>query len=95
MLEPTTASIAIYLLTKTSSITDNKNCRLFVKKPFYFKRKICKWIFYNKNELLDIIIDENNEKLLDLINNINTIKYINPSIFLLLYIFMLFLVIIF
>ena len=92
MLEPATVSLAVYMLTKTSKITKNKN--LFLKKPYYLKKKICNWINNNKHDLTDIIIDESNEYLFDIINNIYTIKFSNPSIFILIYICILIITII-
>ena len=86
MLEPATASLAVYLLTKTSSFNDGKNRRLLLKRPYDFKRKMCKWILDNKHELIDTVIDETNDYLLDWINNIYTIKLVNPSIFMMIYV---------
>jgi hypothetical protein len=86
MLEPASASLAIYLITKTSSFTNGKNRRLLLKKPYFFKKKICKWILHNKNDLIDTAIDETNDYLLDLINHIYTIKSINPSVFMIIYV---------
>lgn len=86
MLEPATVSLAVYILTKTSNLTIPKNRRLLIKRPYDFKRKICKWIKYNKHDLFDTIIDETNDYLLDWINHIYTIKSVNPSIFMIMYV---------
>ena len=93
MLEPTTASIAVYLLAKTP-FGINKNKRLLIKKPYHFKRKICRWILYNHHELIETLIDEGNDYLMDSLNLIK-ITQLNPSIFLILYIIALIVVIIF
>ena len=94
MLEPATASLAVYLLTKSSSFIKCKNKKLLFKRPYHFKNKICKWVLYNKNDLIDTIIDESNDYLLDWINNIYTIKLLNPSIFMIIYICILIIAII-
>ncbi len=93
MLEPTTASIAVYLLAKTP-LTITKNRRLILRKPFHVKRKICKWVLYNQHQLIDTLIDEGNDFFIDSLNLIK-ISQFNPSIFLALYIIALILVIIF
>ena len=93
MLEPTTASIAVYLLAKTP-LTITKNRRLLLRKPFYVKRKICKWVLYNQHQLIDTLIDEGNDFFIDSLNLIK-ISQFNPTIFLALYIIALILVIIF
>lgn len=93
MLEPTTASIAVYLLSKTP-MDITKNRRLILKKPFIAKRKVCKWILYNQREIVETLIDEGNDFFIDTLNLIK-ISQFNPSIFLILYIVALILVIIF
>lgn len=93
MLEPATASIAVYLLAK-APLDINKNKNLLLKRPYQFKKKVCKWILYNKNELIDTLIDEGNDYLLDSLNIIKIMQF-NPSIFLIIYIIALVLVIIF
>ena len=92
MLEPATASIAVYLLAKTPS-TLNKN-KILLRKPMYLKSKVCKWLYENKHDLLDTVIEESNEAIIDVINQIYVIKFINPSLFLSLYIFILIMTII-
>ena len=92
MLEPTTASIAVYLLAKTP-IDITKNRRLLFKKPYYIKRKVCKWVLYNQHQLIDTLIDEGNDFLMDSLNLIK-ISQFNPTVFLALYIIALILVII-
>ncbi len=93
MLEPTTASIAVYLLAKTP-VTITKNKRLILRKPYHVKNKICKWVLYNQHQLVDTLIDEGNDFFIDSLNLIK-ISHFNPSIFLALYIIALILVIIF
>jgi hypothetical protein len=85
MLEPATASLAVYLLTKTSNFRDGKTRRLLIKKPMDFKRKACKWIHYNKEHLVEALLEEGNEIVIDYINQLQPLKAINPSIFLCLY----------
>lgn len=89
MLEPATASLAVYLLTKTSNFRDGKTRRLLIKKPMDFKRKACKWIHYNKEHLVEALVEalleEGNEIVIDYINQLQPLKAINPSIFLCLY----------
>ena len=46
MLEPATASIAVYLLAKTP-LNLHKNKQLILRRPYYIKRKVCKWISNN------------------------------------------------
>ena len=94
MLEPATASIAIYLLTKTTKLNDGIQRRLLLKKPINFKKKICRWAYQNKHELIDSLIDETNDIMIDTINQLQIFKTINPSIFLCLYIIALIIVII-
>ena len=89
MLEPATASIAVYLLVKTP-LNLHKNKRILVKKPYYVKRKVCKWISNNHNELRERIIDEGSDYLIDFLNIIK----INPSIFIFIYIIAMILIII-
>ncbi len=89
MLEPATASIAVYLLAKTP-LNLNKNKQLILRRPYYIKRKVCKWISNNHNELTERIIDEGSDYLIDFLNIIK----INPSIFVFIYIIILILIII-
>lgn len=91
MIEPTTASIAVYLLTKTP-MDITKNQRLLLRRPHHIKKRVCKWVLYNKHELIDSVIDETNDTIID---TINIISHFNPSIFVVLYIIALILVIIF
>lgn len=93
MIEPATASIAIYLLTKTP-LNINKNKQLLNKNPLYLKKKICRWFKNNKNELIERIIDETSDNMIDILNLIKIIKF-NPSIFIIIYIFLLILLIFF
>lgn len=67
MIEPATASLAVYLLTKTNKIKPD----VLKKKPFHYKRKLCKWIVKNKHTIIDISIDELADYLFDISNNIH------------------------
>jgi hypothetical protein len=90
MLEPTTVSIAVYLLSRsTTTLTRNK--RLINRNPFYMKKKICKWVLRNKKELVEIVIDETNELAMESLNLI----HLNPSVFMIIYLVLLVVVIIF
>jgi len=93
MLEPTTASIAVYLIT-TGTIRINKHKRLMEKNPFYMKKKVCKWFLLNKDELMNSVIDESNDFIMDTINYVH-LKYYNPSLFMIIYILIIILVILF
>lgn len=93
MIEPASASIAVYLITRGTK-TINRDKRLLDKNPTFIKKKICKWILRNKEEVINSIIEETNEFMMDSLNLIH-IKYINPSIFLMIYILILFITIIF
>lgn len=67
MIEPATASLAVYLLTKSSKVKP-----LFLKKkPFHYKRKLCKWVVKNKNTIIDVGIDELADYIFDISNNIH------------------------
>lgn len=91
MLEPATVSIAVYLLAKTP-FNINRN-RQLLRRPFYLKKKVCKWIKYNKHELIDSVIDESSDYLIDSLNIVKIIN-MNPSIFVVIYIILLFMIII-
>ena len=67
MIEPATASLAVYLLTKTSKIKP----LVLKKRPFHYKRKLCKWIVKNKHTIIDVGIDEIADYLFDISNNIH------------------------
>lgn len=92
MLEPATASIAIYLLAK-SPLELTKKKYILIKKPFHIKKRVCQWLYHNKHELTDTVIDETSDYIIDIINIINIFK-INPSIYMLCYIVILITVII-
>jgi len=92
MLEPATASIAIYLLAK-SPLELNKNRHILLRKPYHFKRKVCQWLYHNKHELIERSIDETSDYMINYLNMIDMIK-INPSIFLMIYIVLVITVII-
>jgi hypothetical protein len=93
MIEPATASIAVYLLLKTQA-KFVKNHNRIIKRPFHYKKKICKWVLHNHHTITDTIIDETNDYLLAMLNIIKIINY-NPSIFVMIYIIALILIIIF
>lgn len=92
MLEPATASIAIYLLAKTP-VDFNKNKKLLLKRPYHLKRRICQWVLYNKHDLTERFIDEVGDNTIDLLNLIKIIN-VNPSIFVMIYVLVLIIVII-
>jgi len=92
MLEPATASLAIYLLAK-SPLELNKKKYILSKRPYHIKKRVCQWLYHNKHELTDRVIDESSDYLIDLINLINIFK-INPSIYVLCYMIILITVII-
>jgi len=93
MIEPASASIAVYLITKGTK-TINRDNRLLRKNPIFLKKKFCKWILRNKEEIINSIIEETNEFMMDSLNLIH-IKYFDPSIFFMIYILLLFITIIF
>ena len=88
MLEPATVSIGLYLLTKTPHII-NRNQIVIKRNPFLIKRKFCKWVYRNHKTIVDTLIDEGNDYLLNALNTFT----LNPSIFMMIYIFALILVI--
>jgi hypothetical protein len=63
MIEPATVSIAIYLLSNTNKIKPN----ILKKEPFFYKKKICKWIKKNKHLMIEVGMDE----LSDFVFNVN------------------------
>jgi hypothetical protein len=67
MIEPATASIAIYLLSNTNKIKPT----VLKKEPFYYKKKMCKWIKKNKHLILEIGMDEFSDFIFDITNNIH------------------------
>lgn len=93
MIEPASASIAVYLITRGTTRI-NKHRRLLNKNPLYIKKKCCKWICKNREEVINTIIDESNEFMMDSLNLIH-IKYFDPSIFMIVYIILLLITIIF
>jgi len=80
MLEPTTASLALYLFTKTTNIKPN----IIKRNPFHYKRKICKWFNKNKHAVIEVGVDELADTIFDLSNNIHYSEM--PSIALSIYI---------
>lgn len=73
MLEPTTASVAVYLLSRTTTLKRN----IIQKKPLHYKYKFCKWVNKNKHTLIDISVDEMTDYIFELSNNIHI--YPNPT----------------
>ena len=93
MIEPVSASIAVYLIAKGTK-TIKRDKKLLVKNPFFIKKKMCKLILKNKEEIINSIIDETNDLMMDTLNLIPT-KHFNPSIFLTIYFILLILAIFF
>jgi hypothetical protein len=67
MIEPATASIAVYLLANTNKIKPT----ILRKEPFYYKKKMCKWIKKNKHLMLEVGIDEFSDFIFDVTNYIH------------------------
>ena len=67
MIEPATASIAVYLLSNTNKIRPN----ILKKEPFFYKKKICKWVKKNKHLMLEIGMDEFSDLMFDITNYIH------------------------
>lgn len=93
MIEPATASIAVYLLVKTPKTLIQNHNRI-LKRPHHYKQKVCNWIVRNHHTLSDTIMDETYDYILDMLNIIKIINY-NPSIFVMIYIIALIMIIIF
>jgi hypothetical protein len=74
MLEPSTASLAVYLLSRTTTIKRN----IIQKRPLHYKRKLCKWMLKNNNTIINVGIDEISDFIVDVSNNIHIIP--NPTI---------------
>jgi hypothetical protein len=83
MIEPMSASIAFYLISK-GTVSIKRDNRLLNKNPFYIKKKICKLLTKNREELVNSILDETNDLFMESFNYIH-IKYFNPSIFVMIY----------
>ena len=66
MIEPATASIAVYLLSKTNRIKPH----VIKRRPFHYKKKLCKWAYKNKHLLLETAIDEFADYVFDISNYI-------------------------
>jgi hypothetical protein len=73
MLEPTTASVAVYLLSRTTTLKRN----IIQKRPFHYKRKLCKWIVKNKHTMIEVGLEEISEFIFDLSNIIHIMP--NPT----------------
>jgi hypothetical protein len=80
MIEPATASIAIYLLSNTNRI----NPYLLKRRQFHYKKKLCKWICKNKHTVIDVGVDELADHIFDISNNIH-ISYSYPTISVIIY----------
>jgi hypothetical protein len=89
MIEPASASIAVYLITKGTT-TINRDKRLLDKNPIFVKHKMCKLFKKNKEEIVNSVIEETNDLMMDTLNLI----HINPSIFIMIYILILIITII-
>ena len=79
MLEPTTASVAVYLLSRTNKLNRN----IIQKRPFHYKKKFCKWLIKNKHTMIEIGLDEISDILFEASNIIHIMP--NPSILCLTY----------
>lgn len=89
MIEPTTVSVAVYLLSKTTEMKIN----YLKKRPFHYKKKICKWIKRNNHDIIEIGMDELGDTFLDVINNMIHFNP-HPSSYLLIYSLLLIIIII-
>jgi hypothetical protein len=74
MLEPTTASVAVYLLSKTTTLKRN----VIQKRPFHYKRKLCKWLIKNRHTIIEVGVDELADYIFEITNNIHIMP--NPTI---------------
>lgn len=92
MIEPVSASIAVYLISRGTSRID-KHKRIMNKNPLLIKKKICKWILRNREEVINSVIDETNDYMMDTLNLIH-ISYYNPSILMMIYMLLLIITII-
>ena len=79
MLEPTSASIAVYLLSRTTTLKTN----IIQKRPLHYKRKFCKWLIKNKHTMIDVGVDEISDLIFDISNNIHLMP--NPTFIFLIY----------
>ena len=84
MLEPTTISLCIFIATSATKNTLKYKDLLF-KKPLALKRKCCKWIYKNKDSLIDISLDEGSDLIFDNLNNLEHLMHLNPSYFFIMY----------
>lgn len=89
MIEPTTMSVAFYLLTQTNKM----NMNIVKRRPFHYKKKICKWIIKNNRDVAEISMDELGDTVIDLANNIIHFNP-HPSLYLLIYSILLIIIII-
>jgi len=79
MIEPATASIAVYLLTKTTKLKPH----ILKREPFHYKKKFCKWVIKNKHLIIDIGMDELADYVFDISNYIQI--HIPPTLPIILY----------
>uniref|UniRef100_A0A6C0EPY0 Uncharacterized protein n=1 Tax=viral metagenome TaxID=1070528 RepID=A0A6C0EPY0_9ZZZZ len=79
MLEPTTASVAVYLLSRTTTLKRN----IIQKRPLHYKRKFCKWIVKNRHTIIEVGLDEISDILFETSNIIHIMP--NPTILCLTY----------
>jgi hypothetical protein len=88
MLEPTTASLALYLFTRTTKLKPN----IIKKNPFHYKKRICKWFNKNKHTIIEVGVDEIADTVFDLSNYLHFQQLPTISIVLYLVILVLFIV---
>jgi hypothetical protein len=67
MIEPATASIAVYLLANTNKIKP----MILKKEPLHYKKKLCKWINKNKHLILEVGLEEFSDFIFDIANYIH------------------------
>jgi hypothetical protein len=89
MLEPTTASLALYLFTRTTKLKPN----IIKKNPFHYKKRICKWFNKNKHTIIEVGVDEIADTVFDLSNYLHFQQLPTISIVLYLVILVLFIVV--
>ena len=67
MIEPATVSIAVYLISNSNKIKPY----ILKREPFFYKKKICKWVKKNKHLMLEIGMDEISNLMFDVTNYIH------------------------
>jgi hypothetical protein len=83
MLEPTTASLVLYLFTRTTKIKP----KIIKRNPFHYKKQICKWFNKNKHTIVEVGLDEIADTIFDLSNNLHFQEL--PSISFMIYLMIL------